>query len=88
MMIASWILILVAIASCGTGLALMTIAAGDAAYFPHLDYRTIEFEAVNLFIAAGISFGSGLAFLLIAGIISMVDKLPRPSVAETSTTTV
>lgn len=77
LMISSWILLLLAIVTCGTGLALMTIAAGYASYIPHLNYRAFEAQAVWLFGASGLSFGSGLVALLVAGIVSLVDRAPR-----------
>jgi hypothetical protein len=76
LMITSWVFLLLAITACGTALALMTIAAGYASYFPHLDYRIFEMKGVKLFGIAGISFGCGLAALLVAGVVSLVDKSP------------
>jgi hypothetical protein len=76
LMISSWVLILVAIACCGSGLALMATASGYASYYPHLHFRQFEFKAVKLLIAAGLSFGSGLVALLVAGIISLVERRP------------
>jgi hypothetical protein len=87
LMISSWVLLLLAIVTCGTGLALMTIAAGYASYFTHLDYRLFEVKAVWLFGIAGLSFGSGLVALLVAGIVSLVDRSssqPTTSPAERS----
>jgi hypothetical protein len=52
LMIGSWIMVLVAIASSGAGLALMAQGAGYAAYFPHANYRVFETTAVQLFITA------------------------------------
>lgn len=74
LMITSWICLLIAIAACGAGLALITIAAGYSSYDPHLNYRIFEFKAVKLFGGAGISFGCGLVALLVAGIVSLVDR--------------
>jgi hypothetical protein len=73
-MISCWVLILIAIASSGTGLALMSVAAGWAAYRPDVDFRVFELRAVTLFISAGLSFGAGLVALFVAGVISLVDR--------------
>jgi hypothetical protein len=78
LMIGSWILLLAAIASCGAGLGLMAEAAGYAAYFPHADFRLLEMTAVRLFISAGLAFGGGLASLLVAGVVSLLDHKSAP----------
>ncbi len=74
LMIGSWIMVLVAIASSGAGLALMAQGAGYAAYFSHANFWVFETAAVQLFITAGLSFGGGLVSLLVAGIVSLVDR--------------
>jgi hypothetical protein len=76
MMICCWVLLLIAIATCGAALAFMTTAVGWATYYPQADYRQFEMKAVWLLIIAGLSFGSALVSLLIAGIISLIDSLP------------
>lgn len=74
MMITSWICLLLAIAACGAGLSLMTWAAGYATHNWEYDVYELEGRAVPLFIYAGLLFGGGLAALLVAGIISLVDS--------------
>lgn len=74
LMISSWVLLLVAIISSGTALAMMVWAAGIATYDPHMSFWKFEGYAVYLGIAAGLSFGSGLVSLLLAGVISLVDR--------------
>jgi len=78
LMISCWVLLLIAIATCGAALAFMTTTAGWAAYYPHSDYREFEGKAVWLLIVAGLCFGSSLVALLIAGIISLFDRRPAP----------
>ncbi|HYY95618.1 MAG TPA: hypothetical protein VE713_14035 [Pyrinomonadaceae bacterium] len=73
-MISCWILLLAAIASCGAGLALMTSAFGYATYSPYQDYGQFEHRAGILYIIAGLSFGTGLMSLLIAGIIALIER--------------
>lgn len=74
LMISCWILLLIAIASCGTGLALMNSALWFASYSPQLAYRELQVKSGILFILAGLSFGSALMSLLIAGIISLTER--------------
>jgi hypothetical protein len=50
LMILCWCLLLLAIASCGAGLALMATAAGFATYEPDFDYRQFERSSLSLFI--------------------------------------
>ena len=78
LMISCWVLLLIAIATCGAGLAFMTTAVGWAAYYPQTAYREFEGKAVSLLIVAGLCFGSALVSLLIAGIISLLDRRPGP----------
>jgi len=73
-MLSCWLLLLLAIVFTGSGLASMTFAAGYAAYHPSANFWHLEFHAVNLFIAACLSFGFGLFALITAGTISLVDK--------------
>lgn len=73
-MVASWVLLLVAIAACGAALALMMEAAGSATYYPHLDYRVLSQRAGILYMVSGVAFGSALAALLVAGVISMAAR--------------
>jgi hypothetical protein len=77
LMIACWVLLLVAIASCGAALALMMLAAGYAAYTPQLSYWSLESKAVYLYMTAGLVFGGSLVALLIAGVISLVKQRPK-----------
>jgi hypothetical protein len=74
LMVSCWVLLLVALACCGAALALMMIAAGYAAYNPHLSYWGLESKAVYLYIGAGLAFGGSLVALLVAGIISLVER--------------
>jgi hypothetical protein len=73
-MVACWVLLLAAIACCGAALALMMIAAGYAAYNPNLSYWGLENKAVGLYVGAGLAFGGSLVALLVAGIISLVER--------------
>jgi hypothetical protein len=73
-MIVCWLLILIAIVACGTGLASMSIAAGMAAYQPTLDYRKLETLGVLFFLAAGGTFVLSLCALIVAGVASLVKK--------------
>jgi hypothetical protein len=73
-MIVSWVLLLLAIGSCGAALALMMMSAGYATYFPQVNYRLLEGDAVNLYKLSGLAFGSALAALLVAGVTSMVAR--------------
>ncbi len=74
LMICCWLFLLVAIITCGVGLALMTVAAGWASYQPFRDFRVFETSAVYLFISAGLSFGGGMVSLLVAGIVSLNER--------------
>lgn len=76
LMILCWVLFLIAIGSCGAAMALMIDAAGYATYSPQSDYRVLEFRAVTLYFVSGISFGTGLAVLLISGIVSIASRSP------------
>ena len=73
-MITCWVLLLLAIVFTGSGLATMALAAGEAAYAPLLNYRRLESHAVILFVAGCLSFGLALACLIVAGIVSLIDK--------------
>jgi hypothetical protein len=89
-MIAAWSLLLVAIAACGCGLCFITLAAGQATYRPDLNFYELEWRSVVMFITSGLTFGSALVFLLVAGILSMLDGhagievTPRDTNAKTS----
>jgi hypothetical protein len=76
-MIACWVLLLVAIASCGAALALMMVAASYATYAPRLSFWTIEASSIYLYTASGLVFGGSLVSLLVAGIISLVERQPQ-----------
>jgi hypothetical protein len=67
LMIISWIAIFIAIMSLGAGLSFMTVGAGCATYSPTLDYRMFETKAIMPYIFAGVSFGFGLATMLVSG---------------------
>jgi hypothetical protein len=73
-MIVCWVLLLAALVACGTGLALMTTAAGLAAYEPSLDYRQIENRAIRLFLGSGVAYAFALIALIVAGVTSLVEK--------------
>jgi hypothetical protein len=81
LMIACWVLLLLAIAACGTGLALMMVAAGQAAYEPQYSYWSLENAAVYLYISSGLAFGLALVALLGGGILSLAER-PRSDVAR------
>jgi hypothetical protein len=76
LMILCWVLFLIAIGSCGSAMALMIDAAGYATYSPQSDYRVLEDRAITLYFVSGISFGTGLAVLLISGIVSIASRWP------------
>ena len=73
-MIGCWSLLLLSLVACGTGLALITTAAGIAAYAPELDYRQLADRAVVLFLTSGVAFAFALLALIAAGIASLVEK--------------
>jgi hypothetical protein len=73
-MIVCWVLLLAALVACGAGLALMTTAAGIAAYEPRLDYRLMEGRAIRLFLGSGIAYAFALIALIVAGVTSLVEK--------------
>ena len=73
-MISCWVLLLIAIVNCGAGLALMSIAAGQAAYLPQTQFHHLEAPAVMLFVGSGGSFGSALVALIAAALLSVFDK--------------
>jgi len=83
LMILCWVLLLSAILSCGVGLSLMSTAAGWATYYPQTEYRTFEYQAVRLFIVAGMSFAGGLASLLAAGIFALMHRRSAPGSSPT-----
>ena len=74
-MITCWILLLTSIASCGAGLALIANAAYYASYFPQVAYREREYIAVKFFIVAGLTFGSAMISMLVAGVFSLVHGI-------------
>ena len=78
-LVVCWILLLVAIASVGSALALMTYALGFAVYFPDTEYSVLENRAVILFIVSGLSFGAAMTSLLVASLMAAV-RLHRKSV--------
>ena len=80
-MISCWVLLLVAIIACGTGLAYMTIAAGGVTYEPALDIFFYELRGVYLFIISGIAFGLALIVMLLAGLTAF---LPAPAVSPSN----
>jgi hypothetical protein len=73
-MITCWILLLAAIALAGVGLVLMTFASGWAAHRPELNYWALEYEAMRLFVLGGVSFGSSLVAMFVAGLASLMDR--------------
>lgn len=73
-MIFCWVMLLVAIVSCGTGLAIMSTAAGLAAYSPDIDYKSYEINGVTCFFIAAASFIAALLALIFAGVTSLLDK--------------
>jgi hypothetical protein len=77
LMIACWVLILTAIGGAGSGLALLTGAARWAARDPTTDYAASAMVASRLLVWAGLFFGSGLAALFAAGLISLAERSSR-----------
>lgn len=82
-MISCWLLLLLAIIFTGSGLATMAVAAGIAAYSPQVNYSALERHAVQLFISGCFCFGFALLALIIAGIVSLLDK--RSTIQKTGT---
>lgn len=72
--IACWVLILLAIASCGVALALMIVASGFASYEPYLNYYVHEGDAMSLLLFAGVVFGTALVALFVAGVLALVQR--------------
>jgi hypothetical protein len=87
LIITSWVAFLVAIVSLGAGLSFMTLGAGCATYQPYLQYQIFEAKAIPLYITSGIAFGTGLASMLISGVVAMLHRAavverqagPRPA---------
>jgi hypothetical protein len=77
-MVLCWVLILIAIASCGAALALMIIAAGVAAHQPDLNYYVYENDAAKLWLFSGLVFGTSLVSLFVAGVLALLDR-QRPT---------
>jgi len=73
LMIGCWLMLLAAIIAAGVALAFMTLASGWATYAPHLRYRIYEYRAVYFLVSAGLAFAIGLALLLAAGILSVIQ---------------
>ncbi|MDL2354305.1 MAG: hypothetical protein QFF03_03505 [Pseudomonadota bacterium] len=73
-MVTCWLFLLCAIALTGGGLAWMAWAAGIASYVPELDIVPITAFASRLLMFAGLSFGAALVALIIAGVVSLMDK--------------
>ncbi|MGB8418018.1 hypothetical protein [Paraburkholderia sp.] len=74
LMVLCWLLLLISIVACGTGLAFFVTGAGIAAYSPELDYREQETSGVILFLASGVIFGCALISLIAAGVTSLLGK--------------
>jgi hypothetical protein len=73
-MVICWFLMLLAIIFVGAGLATMAVAAGEASYTPQVDYFALEWHAVKLFIGGCLAFGAALLLLIVAGLVSLLDK--------------
>lgn len=73
-MVVCWVLLLAAIVCCGTGIALMTTAAGMAAYQPELDFYRLAWRGMIMFLSAGVSFVFALLALIFAGVVSLIEK--------------
>jgi hypothetical protein len=73
-MVSCWVLLLSALLACGVGLAMISLAAGNAAYVPHLDYRVLEGAAAMLFVLAGLLFAASLVALFVSGVLSIAEK--------------
>jgi len=92
-MVSSWLFLLMAIAACGTGLTFMIYGAYYAAHAPWVDYLEFGYRAGPMIFGAGILFGLALASLLVAGMISLLQRdlsdnivppSPIPSVSTSS----
>lgn len=73
-MFACWFALLLSICLVGAGVVSMTLAAGVATYLPQLQYTMLEAHAVLLFVSSTVFFGGGLTCLIVAGIVSALDK--------------
>lgn len=94
----SWILMLIAIVSCGIGLTYMAMAGGDAVY-ARVRYHILAQKAYRLIIVAGASFIAGLLLLIVAAVIAIIlpmsigkksvsnNMLPQTRYVITPTTT-
>lgn len=72
-MLLCWLLLLIAIAACGSGLVYMIFALGTINY-EYLQVWGHETRALILFVTSGIAFGIGLFCMLFAGIPSLFAK--------------
>jgi hypothetical protein len=66
--------VLVAIVTCGTGLAFMSTAAGLAAWAPDIDCQFQEAHGVTCFLVAEATFICALVALIVAGVTSLINK--------------
>jgi hypothetical protein len=73
MMITSWVLLLLAIASCGLAVSIAAMGAIGAAHDPSYEFVQFGYRSAYFFISSGLLFGSALVALLVAGIISLVQ---------------
>ena len=74
----AWCFLLASIITCGIGLTLMTLAAGDAVYSLSTNYPEKAQTAYLWIVAAGCSFVTGLLALMITAIIGVLRRRPEP----------
>src|SRR5690242_8510594 len=67
-MVFCWLMLLLAIFACGTGLAYMSIGEGFITFDSRADASPLVRRAVELLIFSGVVFGSGLCAMFIAGL--------------------
>jgi hypothetical protein len=78
----SWSLFLLAIVASGIALVLISQAAAaqlyGAAPFSGKGAGALESRSINALLVGGVSFVVGLALLIVAALLSMFNKEPRP----------
>lgn len=73
-MVTAWGSFLLALVTCGCGLAFIALAAGIATYYPNFNYWRHEQRSILMFGMSGVAFGAGLVALLVAGILTLFKK--------------
>jgi len=87
-MMTAWASFLLAIVTCGCGLAFIALAAGIATYYPNFDYWPHEQRSIIMFGVSGLAFGAGLVALLVAGTLTLMKKQNPPKEPQPAQTKV